>query len=209
MTAKKPESVISSQSMQVPASVYVNKLVHGLFAIVFLYFALLFSVRRFYAPTSVTKTSSNDELQLSIQRFVLFFQWLPVAVLPLCIAIYRVLNVRVSSLAIDPMSGYEHLVTMTTKQLTNTLEQFVLLFASQAGIVARLPVNLLQVLIPFSSIAFLITRICFFVGYPHQRAFGFLSSFVISNCFVLLALAHSMDNQTIEQGIRAFFAHFQ
>lgn len=61
--------------------------------------------------------------------------------------------------------------------LTNSLEQFVMLFASQLCLVTYLTGKQALNIIPSLNLLYIVGRIFFFLGYPKKRSFGFLLGF--------------------------------
>ncbi|KAI1289555.1 hypothetical protein HDE_08957 [Halotydeus destructor] len=86
-----------------------------------------------------------------------------------------VLTRLVNPLALNPLSGNEHLVEVPNRILVNTFEQYILSFVNQLILATHLPEVHLK-LIPLLSVTFLIGRIIYLIGYskaPHFRSFGF------------------------------------
>ena len=61
--------------------------------------------------------------------------------------------------------------------LTNSIEQFIMLFASQLSLVTYLTGRQALNIIPSINLLYIIGRIFFFLGYPKRRSFGFLLGF--------------------------------
>lgn len=189
----------------VPRSVYFNKLAHGIVSVIFIYASLWLIGRYKVLPDSESK-QAPESLE---SRFTLLLKWLPVTSVTLYITVIKVIEARAMTPAIDPMSGYEQLVESRVRQLTNTLEQLVLLIFAQLSLIVRLSYTELSILVPYSSSVFVVTRITYCLGYPHQRAFGFITSFLIITAFYGFSLLHLLNPTTANHIMHATLAHFK
>lgn len=102
-----------------------------------------------------------------------------ILLIPFFYLLVYIIYLRLSSQAINPLSGNEHVVEKANNFLKNTLEQFVFAFPNQLILAINLPPDYLHVL-PFLVFYFLFGRIAFFVGYsinPFYRSLGFMSTF--------------------------------
>lgn len=83
---------------------------------------------------------------------------------------------RVTSRAVDPLSGNEHIVEEANKILDNSMEQFLLSVTSQITLLAYLTPAQTVTLIPLINVWHLVGRIAFWMGYPKYRTFGVMST---------------------------------
>lgn len=96
------------------------------------------------------------------------------------ISLLHVMLSRLSSLAINPLGGHDHLVEKANRILVNTIEQYVLSAGNQLILATHLPEAHLKV-IPLISITFLLGRILFLGGYmnsPNHRGLGLNITFL-------------------------------
>jgi hypothetical protein len=148
--------------------------------------------RGYYYCDSIPIPRSNDfsEKLLYAARYCTF----PQAVF-LLVAILRVIAKRAYAGAVDPLAGREHLVQTEKNVLANTLEQllvFLLLVVSLTTYLEPLEMRI----IPIYSLAFIVGRVLFTVGYsinPRYRALGMVinlssSSFIIGYVIYLMYL---------------------
>ena len=85
---------------------------------------------------------------------------------------FYVTSKRVSTPAIDPTFGHEHLTAAAKNIFLNSLEQFVMSFTSQLILVTYLTPRQVLNIIPVINILFISGRIFFWLGYPKNRSFG-------------------------------------
>jgi len=99
-----------------------------------------------------------------------------------------------SAIGGENLSSNQH-IAINVSYIQNSLEQFVLLFIAHLTLATILPTPQLK-LIPILVALFLLSRICFWIGYhknPTYRAFGFAATFyptaiVIFGCALYLAV---------------------
>ncbi|RWS01267.1 hypothetical protein B4U79_11065 [Dinothrombium tinctorium] len=108
-------------------------------------------------------------------EFVLKYQTPGLFTVLLCV--FYVIMRRVTTPAINPMSGNEIYVEAASKILTNTLEQYVLHLVSQLILAAYIDGPTLIKIVPLLAVFFFVGRITFIIGYPLQRAFGWWLTF--------------------------------
>lgn len=95
---------------------------------------------------------------------------------------FQVMNIRVSSGAVDPLAGQEDVVQKAKNILQNTVEQTLLNFVNQIVLISWIPADQMF-LIPLFAILFVFGRIAFMIGYtisPRYRTFGFALTFAPS-----------------------------
>jgi MAPEG family len=123
-------------------------------------------------------------------RLAYAFRWLVVAVLPLFIMLAAVGNARFLSEAIDPTIGKEsEKMVVDGRVADNTLQQFVCFLVGIVALSVSLPIERISY-VPAVAIAFVISRIIFWVGYrahPLYRAPGFAST-AYMNAFMYIAV---------------------
>ena len=123
-------------------------------------------------PKSISLTSLetfSGKLEFTAKYWILPVLWL-------YFFYHVVIFKRVSSKAINPLSGHESEVQDAKNILTNSIEQFVLLTFSQTISLAFIsPIQTLQ-LIPLANLWFVVGRVLFWLGYPKKRTFGMISS---------------------------------
>ena len=99
-------------------------------------------------------------------------------------AIFRVGSKRGSTPALNPLSGNEHLLQTEKNVLMNTVEQLVCFLLFMLALTTYLE-PLEMCIIPLLSVAFIVGRILFMVGYsfsPMHRSLG-MSVNIFSNFF--------------------------
>ena len=100
--------------------------------------------------------------------------------LAILISVLHVSLTRAFTLAVNPLSGNEHLVEVGNRVLQNTVEQYLLTAVNQLILATHVTEAHLR-FIPLISVTFLIGRILFLVGYirsPNYRGLGFNLSFL-------------------------------
>lgn len=117
------------------------------------------------------------DLPSKSDRLLYTLQLQSYALIPFYINIIHVIYKRLSSRAINPMSGFEKVVEMRAKTLTNTLEQYVFCFVNQMILSTLLPQEKLFA-IPYLVFCFTFGRIIFMIGYPRYRGIGFSLGFL-------------------------------
>jgi hypothetical protein len=122
-------------------------------------------------------------------RIAYTFPWLVPPALLLFAMIAAVGNARFASEAIDPTLGKESQRMMVDGRVTdNTTQQFILFLVGLLALSVSMPIGRMSI-IPALSIAFVLLRVAFWVGYrikPVYRAFGFAST-AYMNLGMLLA----------------------
>ncbi len=119
------------------------------------------------------KTSAKDlsdfpsKVKYVLQHLTLGITWI-------LLSMYFVIFKRVSSPAMDPMSGYEKVTEAAKNNLTNSCEQFLMTAVSQLILITHLDAITIVEVIPALNLLFIIGRITFWLGYPKYRAFGFM-----------------------------------
>jgi hypothetical protein len=96
------------------------------------------------------------------------------------LSLLHVSLLRLSSLAINPLSGNEHHVEKASRILQNTVEQFLLTLVNQLILATHLPESHLK-LIPLITVSFVLGRVLFTAGYlraPVYRTLGFNLTFL-------------------------------
>ncbi|KAI1279570.1 hypothetical protein HDE_14026 [Halotydeus destructor] len=88
--------------------------------------------------------------------------------------------------AIEPQdqNRFNPAVVRANDMFKNSLEQFVMFFASQLGLISYLTAAQTAIYIPFLSIVHVAGRIAFQLGYPRYRTGGFALTFASSNLSV-------------------------
>ena len=119
----------------------------------------------------------------------------------LCFSMCLVAIKRIQSPAINPLNGYEVVVEAAKNNLTNTLEQFVMLAMCQFILTLQVSARTLINVIPAINILFLIGRITFWLGYPCYRAFGFVVTQTPIFCTVLYLLYKYIETHIIFENV--------
>ena len=133
----------------------------------------------YYYCHSIPVPKSNDfsEKLLYTLRYCTFPQ-----AMFLMFAIFRVGSKRGSTPALNPLSGNEHLLQTEKNVLTNTVEQFLCFLLFMLALTTYLePVEMR--IIPLLSVAFIVGRILFMVGYsfsPKHRIIGMSINFFLN-----------------------------
>ena len=118
------------------------------------------------------------------KRFIFTLQLSFIDCLPLFIAIFAVINRRISSIAVNPMDPRGHpLVEQRQRILQNTLEQLIIKFILSLALCTVLKSNELIVL-PVFTILFIFGRLTFALGYPNYRSFGITMNIISSACVI-------------------------
>lgn len=86
--------------------------------------------------------------------------------------VFYVISKRANSPAMLPTSGHEHRTELAKNIFLNSLEQFVILFASQLVLVTYLTGKQTLNVIPTLNLLFFVGRVLFFLGYPKYRTLG-------------------------------------
>lgn len=118
-------------------------------------------------------------------------RWAVVAVLPLFFMLAAIGNARFRGEAINPTLGKESPAMVVNGRVAdNTLQQFVLFLVGMLGLAVTLPLYRLNI-IAAVSIAFVVMRVAFWIGYrvkPAYRAFGFASTAYMNVGMLVAAL---------------------
>lgn len=131
--------------------------------------------------------TANDLIDFS-SKLKFLFQYLTLGLTWLLLSVYFVVKVRVFSIAMNPMFGYEHLTQAAKNNLTNSLEQFLLSSVSQLILITYIDSTVIIKLIPVINLLFFIGRIAFWFGYPQYRAFGFSLTLIPNSLMVCFNL---------------------
>jgi hypothetical protein len=132
---------------------------------------------------------------LSLENRLIFtIQLSFIDLIPLLIAIFAVINRRVTSIAINPMDPRgQALVEQRQHILQNTLEQLIIKLILSLTLSTVLHSNEL-ILLPVFTILFIIGRFAFALGYPNYRSFGFLMN-LSSTIFVIIIICYRLFMQ--------------
>jgi uncharacterized membrane protein YecN with MAPEG domain len=141
-------------------------------------------------PWTVTTKTSSKTLSFE-NRLTFTLQLLFIDFLPLFIAIFAVINVRISSIAINPMDSRGHvLVEKQQRILQNTLEQLIIKIILSLVLCTVLRSNEL-IILPVFTILFVVGRFTFALGYPNYRSFGMAMNFV-STALVMILISYRL-----------------
>jgi hypothetical protein len=117
----------------------------------------------------------NSSLTDATSRLAYTMQANAFAVIPLLLGILVIGNARFLSEAIDPTLEKEDLaMQINGRVVNNTLQQFTLFFVATTALCVNASSGQMR-LIPAATIAFIVARITFWIGYridPLYRAFG-------------------------------------
>ena len=100
--------------------------------------------------------------------------------LAILISVLHISLTRAFTLAVNLLSGNEHLVEVGNRVLTNTIEQYILTAVNQLILATHVAEAHLR-FIPLISVTFLLGRILFLAGYlrsPNYRGLGFNLTFL-------------------------------
>lgn len=118
-----------------------------------------------------------------IDRLVYTLRLQSFSVLTLIGGILLVSLQRYFTIAIDPINGRgEHHVAVSTRYVTNTVEQYIVNFIGQMILTTYLPEKQMKV-IPILVIIFVFGRISFYFGYRKSylnRTVGFITTFGVN-----------------------------
>jgi len=104
-------------------------------------------------------------------------------------SVFYVICKRITDKAYDPISSREHeSVTIAKNNLTNSVEQFLLIFLSQIISLSYLDETCVLKVIPLINVCFLIGRIGFLFGYPKNRDFGMFMTLIPTAALTLYNL---------------------
>ena len=109
------------------------------------------------------------------------------ALIVLLLSVVGVMHARVTTAVVNPLAGCEHIVQLSKNNLSNTVEQFSILFLSSIILITFLESPEEMRLIPLYSLLFVISRILFRIGYainPGFRAWGFHAN-MYANFFIV------------------------
>ncbi|XP_053374501.1 uncharacterized protein LOC128547011 [Mercenaria mercenaria] len=117
---------------------------------------------------------SDVRLETAWQRVIFTFRWQTLSLLTSLFGIHRLMHLRHTTAAINPMSGNDNILEIDARYLQNTFEQ---LFISASGqlILATYLENSVQRVIPVLVLYFVLSRAIFYYGYiksPLKRAIG-------------------------------------
>ena len=112
----------------------------------------------------------------SLEKLVYTLRWQCFSMLTLVYCIKKVADSRFSSIAINPLQGKgDHMLTLESKILQNTLEQLVLNLPGQWILSTYLSAAATPRVIPSLVTLFVLGRILFCIGYkkdPMKRSYG-------------------------------------
>ena len=139
-----------------------------------------------------------------IDRLVYTLRLQSFSVLTIIGGILLVALQRYFTIAIDPINGRgEHHVAVSTRYLTNTVEQFIVSAMGQLVLTTYLPEREMKV-IPILVLFFVFGRVAFLVGYRKsylKRTVGFIATFgvsvvvwVFNMCLVVISLYSSVES---------------
>jgi hypothetical protein len=139
----------------------------------------------------VVVVDGNGKSSALQNRLVFTLQLLFIDLLPLFIAIFVVINRRISTIAVNPMDprGYA-LVEQRQRILQNTLEQLIIKLILSLILCTVLRSNEL-IILPVFTILFVLGRLTFALGYPSYRSFGMAMN-VISVVFVTILIGYRL-----------------
>jgi len=121
------------------------------------------------------KTKATDLKDLP-SKMTYVLQHLTPAVAWIMVSVFIVITRRVGSPAMNPLGGYEHRTEAARNNLTNTVEQTVMLAFAQLILITFIDSATILKVIPALNLLFILGRITFWLGYPKYRAFGFMVS---------------------------------
>jgi len=129
---------------------------------------------------------------LALENRLLFtLQLSLIDLLPLFIAIFGVIDRRISTIAMNPMDPRGHtLVEQPQHILQNTLEQLIIKLILSLALFTVIQSNELMVL-PVFTILFVLSRFTFALGYPNYRSFG-ITMDIISTVFVTILVEYRL-----------------
>lgn len=114
-------------------------------------------------------------------------------VLPLLFLFTRwhaVVTKRITTRAIDPLSGNEKYVEKANKILNNCMEQLLMSVVSQVCLLSYLTPEQTVSLIPLINLWHVIGRIAFLLGYPKYRTFGVNATMLPTTITIFFCLYH-------------------
>jgi len=139
----------------------------------------------------VVVVDGNGKSSALQNRLVFTLQLLFIDLLALFIAIFAVINRRISTIAVNPMDprGYA-LVEQRQRILQNTLEQLIIKLILSLILCTVLRSNEL-IILPVFTILFVVGRLTFALGYPSYRSFGMAMN-LISVVFVTILIGYRL-----------------
>jgi hypothetical protein len=139
----------------------------------------------------VIVVDGNGKSSALENRLLFTLQLLFIDLLPLFIAIFAVINRRISTIAVNPMDprGYA-LVEQRQRILQNTLEQLIIKLILSLILCTVLRSNEL-IILPVFTILFVLGRLTCALGYPSYRSFGMAMN-VISVVFVTILIGYRL-----------------
>ena len=151
-----------------------------------------------------TIANSDQSAPFSMEeRLLLTIQLSFIDLLPLIVAVFTVIHVRISTIAVNPMHPRaDPLVEKPQRILQNTLEQLLIkVILSFALCTVLRPEQL--IILPMFTVLFLIGRLTFALGYPNYRSFGMGMNLFSASIVTLFLLARLLFfDQTLLRSIR-------
>lgn len=124
-----------------------------------------------YLPWQI---ANDDRLNpVSVEdRLILTIQLSFIDLLPLIVALFAVINVRISTIPVNPPDPRaDPLVQKPQRILQNTLEQLIIKWNLSFTLCTVLQPNQL-IILPMFTVVFIVGRLKFALGYPNYRSFG-------------------------------------
>ncbi|UJR11555.1 hypothetical protein I4U23_015735 [Adineta vaga] len=137
-----------------------------------------------------TITIDNNTKTFALEKRLIFtIQLLFIDCFPFLLAIFAVINRRITTIAINPLDPKGHvLVEQRQRILQNTLEQLIIKLILSLTLCTVLQSNEL-IILPIYTILFIIGRFTFALGYPNYRSFGFLMN-LSSTIFIIVLISY-------------------
>lgn len=144
-------------------------------------------------------------LETAWQRIVFTLRWQTLSMLTFMFGLQRVMNLRRTSAAINPITGNaERYIEVDNRYLQNTFEQFTVSVFGQLVLASYLD-DRVQKLIPVLVVYFVVARAIFYVGYvldPLKRALGMSMTYApnvviypyILFCLITEGPTHELSN---------------
>lgn len=130
-------------------------------------------------------------------KVIYTFRCMIPALVVLLLSVLGVIYDRVTKAVADPLSGCEHIIQLSKNHLSNTMEQFSIMFLSTIILITFLESPEEMRLVPLYSLLFVIGRILFRVGYGINSGFRVWGIHVnlYSSCFVIGLILYSVATQ--------------
>ncbi len=169
---------------------YQNKL--GLLRTISMIITTVIMTLAFFDQFPWVVVLDGNSKSLALENRLLFTLELSfIDLLPFFIAIFAVINRRISTIAINPMDPRGHaLVEQRQRILQNTLEQLIIKFILSLTLCTVLRSNEL-IILPVFTILFVLGRFTFAIGYPNYRSFGITMN-IISAVFVAILIGYRL-----------------